>query len=228
MVSVVSVSDRAPTTWFWQFDGDREPGRKRLAEECQAVCISEVQRLMGKQALLRALLACEPIQVPVLNHPPIDAWLSYDTHPLVKGRGRWSSIEDGTARIWFCCPQCRRQRLGKLYYYDIPGTDEVSALLCRHCHGLAYLSENCSGNEFYRRVVKPLRRLNRVEELLQGSPRPYKRRALEAERLSLKAYLPDAIKKYGRKSSPLRAANIGSRASPNAGQKRTYKSLEFA
>jgi len=221
------MSDKTPAMDFRQFNGEGEPGRKRLMEECCPVCIRALQRCLGKQALLRALLACEPIKVPVLNHPPIDAWLSYDTHPLVKGRGRWSCIEDGSARLWFCCPQCRRQRLAKLYYYEILGTSEISALLCRHCHRLAYVSENCAGNAFYKHVVKPLRRFKRIEERLQGTPQRSKRRALEAERASLEAYLPDAIKKYGRKSSPLRAANIGCRASFDGDRRRTYKSLEF-
>ncbi len=123
-----------------------------------------------------AIRDCEPIRIPISYGPPLEAWLDYDTHPLVGKPGKWSSLEAGTARIWFCCPGCRRQRLAKLYYFIYPASGQPSELLCRRCHDLTYLSVNCAGNAFYTCVVKPWRRLQRISELLQFARLPRARR----------------------------------------------------
>ena len=150
------------------FLGQSDPRRpKRLAEECFIVCIGAVQRRFGKGVLLQAIRQCEPIRIPVSYNTPFEVWLTYDTHPLVGKREKWSSLEGGTARIWFSCPGCRH-RVAKLYYYVFPGSTLASDLLCRRCNNLTYQSVNCGGNRWWREVVQPMKRLLREKEQLLG------------------------------------------------------------
>ncbi len=182
------------------FFGQSDPRRpKRLAEECFAVCIGALQRRFGKRALLQAIRQCEPIRISVPYNPPVQVWLTYDTHPL-PGKGRkWSSLEGGTARIWFVCPGCRK-KVAKLFYYVFSGSTLASDLLCRCCHRLTYLSVNCAGNQFYERVLKPYRRLQSIKERLQAwSMHRSERMELEVRKIALENYLPETIRRFGRR-----------------------------
>jgi hypothetical protein len=176
------MSDVRRTMFFRQF-GARNP--KRLVEECFRVSIGEVREQFDRPELIQAILDCAPIRIPLSLGRSAEVWLTCDTHPLVGKQGRWSCLEDGTARLWFICPGCRRHRLARLYYFTDPAGKWASQLLCRRCHNLAYLSVNCAGNAFYRHVVRPLRRLRRVETLLRSpgaganqTPYPRGRRGL--------------------------------------------------
>ena len=150
------------------FFGQSDPRRtKRLVEECFAIGIGAIQRRFGKEVLLQAIRQCEPIRIPVPYNPPFQVWLTYDTHPLVGKREKWSSLEGGTARIWFVCPGCRKQ-VAKLFYYVFPGSTLASDLLCRRCNNLTYQSVNCGGNRWWQEVVPPMKRLLREKERLLG------------------------------------------------------------
>lgn len=220
------MSDVRHTMFFGQF-GARNP--KRLVEECSVISIGDVRRRLGKRSLLQAIRDCVPVIIPIRFGRGVGVWLTYDTHPLAGRPGQWSNLEDGTARVWFCCARCLRQRLAKLYFFVDPASGRPSEPLCRRCNNLTYLSVNCSGNRFYMRVVRPLRRLGRVDALLRSPGlRKSKRRALEAERASLRACLQETRKKYGRKTAPAPAAGGCFPTSFLGPRRRTYKSLELA
>ena len=147
------------------------PSRRRLVEECEIVCIWAVQRAFGKRALITAIRQARPFRLPVPGGY-FDIWLVDEAHRLPGGVERWSSIEDGTARLWLLCPGCRR-KVAKLFYYILPGSSGRSDLLCRGCHRLAYLRGNCGGNRWYREPGKPIRRLlQEKNRLLSGRPGP--------------------------------------------------------
>jgi hypothetical protein len=136
-------------------------------------------------------------------------------------------LEDGTARILFVCPGCRRP-VAKLFYYTLPASTLVSELLCRWCHNLSYVSVNCAGNKFYKHVLRPCRQLERIREHLRVRSLPRaKRENLERQEQALEAYLRDAIRKFGRKARHSIAQNGGPHRF-SAGGKRAYKSLELA
>ena len=216
------MSDRHSAIPFRQFESQR---RKRLVEECIAITVGAVRRRFGKEVLLSAIKACQPIEVPISYRRPFEIWLTYDLHPLVNQPGKWSTLENGTARIWFMCAGCRRP-VAKLFYYTFPGSTMASDLLCRRCHNLTYLSVNCAGNRFYKRVVKPYRRLRDIEERLRFRSLAYiVRRNLEAEKAALEVYLRRAMIDQGRKSqNPQRRVLEPAMT----GTKRTYKALSLA
>ena len=209
------MSDRNPSVDFGQF-GPTRP--KRLVEECSAVCIGAVQRRFGKAVLLQAMRCCEPIRIPISYHPPFEVCLSYSVLPLVGKPGRWSSLESGTARLWFCCPGCRRS-VAKLFCYPLPNTSQLSDLLCRHCHALIYLTTNCGSNRWFKEVARPLKRLLREREGL-----PWKLGARHQDRLAeIDAQirrLKDKVKPRGRRPH-LPASNLALR------KKRIYRDVSL-
>ncbi len=147
-------------------------GKRRLVEECEAVSVYAVQRAFGKKVLIAAIRQARPFRLPVPGGYS-DVWLVYEIHRLPGKAERWSSLEDGTARLWLQCPGCLR-RVGKLYYFHLPGSLDRSRLLCRGCHRLTYQSVNCGGNRWYREVARPLKRLLRAKHKLtamQQTPR---------------------------------------------------------
>lgn len=148
-------------------------GKRRLVEECESVWVYAVQRAFGKKGLISAIRQVRPFRLPVPSGY-FDIWLTYETHRLPGHHGRWSSLEEGTARLWLVCPGCRRKVAKLFYYYLAPGSSTLSDLLCRHCHGLTYQSVNCGGNGWYRQVARPLKRLLREKSKLlarQHKPR---------------------------------------------------------
>jgi hypothetical protein len=145
--------------------------KKRLVEECEAVCVWAVQRAVGKATLISAIKQAQPVRLQVPGGH-FDIWPVDEPHRLPGRRDKWSSLEDGTARLWLICTDCRRPR-SKLYYFSPAGTGILSDLLCRECHGLTYLSVNSSGNKWYRETARPLRRLCRERDrLLSQRPKP--------------------------------------------------------
>jgi hypothetical protein len=196
-------------------------------EECFGVDVRCVQRRFGKEVLLRAIRRCEPVFIPIPYNRPFAVWLTYDTHPLVGKPGKWSSLEEGTARIRFCCPGCRRKVL-KLFYYLYPGSTLASDLRCRCCHNLTYLSVNCAGNRFYQRVVKPYRHLQLLKERLRAPALPQTaRRAVETNVALLEDQLRQALKRYGRRPRSGHAEGQAPRRA-QLSAKRAYKSLGWA
>jgi hypothetical protein len=73
-----------------------------------------------------------------------------------------------------------------------------------------------------------MRRLDQVEaELRSNYLRTTKRQHLTVKRESLKAYLDEAIKEFGRKSQRGESGGWDIKVAPRAGKKRTYKCLKF-
>jgi len=150
--------------------------RRRLVEECFSVSVHSVRRVFGKKALITAIRQANPFRLPV-SGGQFDVWFIDEPHRLPTRSERWSSIEAGTARLWFMCSGCR-QRAAKLYYYVVSGM--LSDLRCRYCHNLTYLSVNCSGNQWYCEIARPMRQLLREKaELLRKPQTP-----LNTERLA--------------------------------------------
>jgi len=200
---------------------------KRLVEECFIIAVAAVQRRFGKQKMLRAIKDCEPFEIPIPCNPPFRIHLTYTLHPLVNRPGKWSSIEDGTARLYFSCPRCGRA-VFKLYYFLFPGSTHASELLCRCCHKLGYVSQNCSGNKFYLHVVKPFRQLRRIKECLSlRAISRAERMRLESIRKMLESYIRESMRKFGRKSPHL-AVGYHEPVSLASRRKREYKSLTLA
>ena len=147
----------------------REPanqylGKRRLVEECHIIYVYALQRAVGKKALIAAIREARPFRVPVPGGQ-YDVWLVYELHRFPGKRERWSSLEDGTARLWLWCPGCHC-KIAKLYYFFFPGSFHRSELLCRKCHRLSYVSVNSGANRWYREVARPIKRFLREKERL--------------------------------------------------------------
>jgi hypothetical protein len=156
-----SISGEFRKAWAQRDDTTPQP-KKRLVEECEIIWVYALQKVFGKKALLAAIREARPFRVPVLGGC-FDVWLTDEIHRLPGRQERWS--EDGTCRLWLVCTGCR-QKVGKLYYYSTDGLR--SALLCRTCHRLTYLSVNSGGSRWYREVARPVKRLLAEKERLSG------------------------------------------------------------
>ena len=141
-------------------------GKRRLVEECQIIWVYALQQAVGKKTLVAAIREGRPFRVSVPGGY-YDVWLVYEPHRLLGKPERWSSLEDGNARLWLWCPGCHR-RIAKLYYFFFSGSLHRSDLLCRHCHRLTYQSINCGGSRWWKEVVPPMKRLLREKERLLG------------------------------------------------------------
>lgn len=140
------------------------PGKRRLVEECEAICIWAIQRAFGKKSLIAYIREARPLQLPVPGGC-YDVWFVDEPHRLPGKIERWSSLEDSTARLWFICPGCRKKR-AKLFYYVFPGTSVLSDLLCGECHRLTHLSTNSGGRQWYMQIARPLKALLKERDKL--------------------------------------------------------------
>jgi hypothetical protein len=145
------------------------PGKRRLVEECELVAVNAVQKLLGKRVLIAAIRRAEPLSLPVRGGS-FDVWFVDQPHRLPRIRGRLPSLESGPRRLWLVCPGCRK-KVAKLYfYYFAPDSLALSDLLCRNCHGLVYLSQNCGNNRWYRETARPVKRFLREKRKLLARP----------------------------------------------------------
>lgn len=144
----------------------RCPGSRRLVEECEIVSVYAVQAAFGKRPLIDAIRQARPFRLPV-SGGHFDVWLVDESHRLPGACAQWSSLEQGTARLWFVCPACLR-KTSKLYYFQVPGSLGRSDLLCRLCHGLTYLVSNSGANRWYKEIARPMKRLLRVRDKLMA------------------------------------------------------------
>lgn len=160
-------------------------GQKLLVEECHVVSIYELQKNLGKKLLIRAIRKGRPLRFR-FRGLPFEVWLTDEPHRLPGKRAHWSSLEEGTARLWLVCSDCRR-KVAKLFWYELyPGLNAPSELLCRTCHGLSYQSRNTGANRWYREVVRPLKALLRKRSRLRGtSPKACARLAAIDQEIAL-------------------------------------------
>jgi len=151
-----SFSGDSEMSWETRESVHCVPGRRRLVEECQTISIYVVQRAYGKRPLIAAIRQARPFPLQVPGGL-VEVSLVDEPHRLPGRYERWSSLEDGTARLWFVCPECKR-KVAKLFYFVFPGSAALSEVRCRRCHGLTYLSVNSGGNRWYREIARPLKR----------------------------------------------------------------------
>jgi hypothetical protein len=155
--------------WYGPNTPRTYPGKHRLVEECETVSIGAVQRVSGKKALIAAIGRAEPLSLPV-HGGCFDLWFVDQPHRLPGIRGRLPSLESGSRRLWLVCPGCRKKAAKLYFFYFAPDSLALSDLLCRDCHGLVYLSQNCGGNRWYKETARPLKRLLREKRKLLARP----------------------------------------------------------
>ena len=198
----------------------RNPGKRRLVEECEIVRIEAVQRAFGKKALLEAIRRNEPFRVPVRGGD-FDVWFVDVPHRLPGRVEQWSSREEGMVRLYLWCPGCQRRKM-KLRYYLLPGGSGVSELRCRKCHGLRYQSVNCGGNRWYREVARPMKRLLKEKNRLQAR-RPTSRSQARLAQIERHIQL---LRDHARPKTPPRKPRWSHRR-PAIRQKRLYRDLSL-
>ncbi len=197
----------------------RYPGKKRLVEECQIVWVYSLQKAFGKKSLIATIREARTFRVPVPGGY-FDVWLVDEPHRLPGRIERWSSREEGNARLWLWCLGCQR-KMAKLYYYFFPGSTDRSDLLCRECHGLTYLCVNSGGNRWYREVARPLKRLQKEKEKLLAQ----QRRPSGQDRLAQIENEIQALKQKLKPKTQHRGQSLG--YDPPQGQKRPYRNISL-
>ncbi len=191
------------------------PSKRRLVEECEAVSIWVVQRAFGKKALMAAIREARPFRLPVPGGY-FDVWFTDEPHRLPGRIERWSSLEDGNARLWLICPRCRRKR-ATLFHFVLEGSSRLSDLWCRECHRLSYLSTNSGGNKWYVEVGQPVRKLLRQRDGLAGQKKAPK---VQARLARIDAQLQLLLKRLKPKT-----ASAHRRILHGLGGKRRYKDV---
>jgi hypothetical protein len=153
------------------------PIPRPLVEETISIRLCELRIVFGRKALERAAESAQPVQVHLAGNVfPIH--ILSESHQIPNRRGVYMKRE--ARRLWICCIGCHRRSL-KLYTYPkFPGSNLLYMPLCRSCHGLTYMSRNCSGNRWWREIVRPLKQLlRRRVRLLAMKPTPKVRAELE-------------------------------------------------
>jgi hypothetical protein len=193
-------------------------GKHRLIEECEAVAVNVVQRVFGKTALIAAKRRAEPFSLPVFG-ASLDAWFVDEPYRLPGTRGRFPSLGGESRRLWLQCPGCRRKAAKLYFFYLAPDSRELSDLLCRNCHGLVYLSQNCGDNRWYRETARPLKRLLKEKcVLLARHPSP----RVESRLIEIDAEIRMLRQKVARKTP---RPKQDYRYRPAARQRRKYRNL---
>lgn len=155
-IKIRSLSGNLHNRWDEPGAQIRYRGPHRLVEECESISIRDVQRGLGKKAVVLSIRQSRPLRLHVLGGH-FDVFPVDESHRLPGGPERWSSVEDGNCRFWLICPGCRR-KVRKLFYFYL-GADSLglSDLLCQRCHSLVYQSQNCGGNRWYQETACPPR-----------------------------------------------------------------------
>lgn len=180
--------------------GQFGPARRPLAEDCVIVSIEQLQREMGKAALLNAIRQARPVPVRLPGGFTVEVPITYEAHPLVNPPGKWADLDHDTVRTRFSCPRCFRPAR-KLFACPLSGSGRLSEPGCRICHQVTYVSANCGGSRFYREVVRRQRQLGRLRRKLSALRLPrFTRQALEAGVEVLGSELRGAWKRYGRRT----------------------------
>ncbi len=154
----------------------RFSSRRRLAEECVPLSVRDLKEEFGRHVLLTAVRQVQPLRLR-LHGQPFRVWLMCLPHRLPGKIARWSDVE-----LWLACEGCGRPRRRLYAFALVPGSLALSELRCRVCHGLTYLSRKSKGRQWYRKVVRPIRRLLRQRKKILGRARPTRN---EIERLRM-------------------------------------------
>ncbi|MCI0724348.1 MAG: hypothetical protein L0338_36095 [Acidobacteria bacterium] len=189
-------------------------GKRRLVEECEVISVWVVQRAFAKKVLIASIREARPFQLPVPGGY-FDVWFTDEPHRLPGRVERWSSLEDGNARLWLICPRCRRKR-AMLFYFVLEGSTRLSDLWCEECHRLSHLSTNSAGRKWYVEVGRPIRKLLRQRDRLEGLKKTPR---VQARLARIDAQLQLLLNRLKPKTSARR------RILRTLGGKRTYKDV---
>ncbi len=188
------------------------PAKKPLVEESPFVNTRDVQRIHGRDKMLRA--ADEGRALPVrIGCDSFQVFFTWEVHKL-PGRGnRWSEIGQGNCRIYLVCLSCHR-RVRALYRNPRQNAPSMPALGCRRCLRLIYACENSGKTLWWKNIVRPLRRLYRKHERLLT----LKRTPRNAEALRR---IEELILIYTKRAEPKRKNRM------STGVKRPYKDVRL-
>jgi hypothetical protein len=132
--------------------------RRPLVEECSGISFSDLKSRYKRKDLIRLAEREQSISVQFANqHYKIR--LSAEQYQQKWRASGWSDV----TRVWLLCNCGRRVRR---LYIDPRASDVVPILACRTCLGLRYLSQNSGKTKWFRRIVKPLRKLIRRKDQL--------------------------------------------------------------
>jgi len=136
------------------------------------------RRHLGRRALLEAYHRGQPILWPGV---PLPLALAADALYL-PWKGSVYDPRSYTERLWLQCPRCF-QRV--LVLYGVATDVGLPTVACQKCFRLRYYSQHCHGNLWYEHIVKPMRRLKRLDGRLAGCLRPDIRQRLQQEKAQL-------------------------------------------
>jgi hypothetical protein len=132
--------------------------RRILVEECESISMSDIRNRFGRKELLNKA-ECEGSLRIQHGCRYYEIGLSAERYQQKWRRSGWSDI----TRVWLHCSCGRRAR--KLYIDPRP-SGVPAILACRTCHRLRYLAQNSGKTKWFRRIVKPFRKLIRRQEKL--------------------------------------------------------------
>lgn len=80
-------------------------------------------------------------------------------------------------RTWFLCPSCNDRRR-KLY-------ESADGFACRKCLNIKYRSQDLHRNKYYETVIRPVKKLKRIEDKMSKSIKRINREKLQEEYKSI-------------------------------------------
>ena len=149
-----------------------------LVEECARFSLTMARRQLGRQALLAAYHRGQPIIWPGV---PLPLALTADTVYL-PWKGSVYDPRAYTERLWLQCLQCLR-RVSVVYGVAIDVG--LPAIACRKCLGLDVTPSTVTATFWYEHVVKPMRRVKRLDGRLAGRLHHDIRQRLQQEKAQL-------------------------------------------
>jgi hypothetical protein len=196
-----------------------------LVEECARFSLAVARSHLGRRALLEAYHRGEPILWPGV---PLPLALAADTVYL-PWKGSVYDPRAYTERLWLQCPRCLQH---VLVLYGVAADVGLPTIACQKCPRLRYYSQHCHGNLWYEHVVKPMRRLKRLDARLAGRLRRDIRQRLQQEKAQLLRSVTAWQKRLeprGRphRKSPFLEAPLRGAMTVTSSRRRPYRSLQY-
>jgi hypothetical protein len=196
-----------------------------LVEECARFSLATARRHLGRRALLEAYHRGQPILWPGV---PLPLGLTADTVYL-PWKGSVYDPRAYTVRLWLQCPRCL-QHVRVLY--GVAADVGLPTIACQKCSSLRYYSQHCHGNLWYEHVVKPMRRVKRLDGRLAGRLRRDSRQRLQQEKVQLLGSITGwqhRLKPGGRprRRSPCLEVPLRGVMTVTPSRRRPYRSLQY-